>query len=587
MVVGFERLKTSFTHPLSSIEDVDGFYDAINRHHLTKELSKDRPYTYWSMELYDQDNGIRGGGGLGILAADMRRVAEQNNVPFVLITPFYPSEQHQHVEETETGFTNNTSHQSINYQEHGFYYVDSVNIKTAKDLVKIDVIEKQLGSTRIICITEPGFGELYSGASGGDHRLYQEVALGFGGYQALKLGGLKPAIMQLNEVATFFAALARLDELVSSGMDFYEAMVYTRKHTLYTNHTLVQAAEAEFSYDQFERFVFPNVKSNSVKKWLSDKFQNGRVKLSSITIEVAELRSGVSKLHARVANYRDLAGNKVKFRAVTNGIDIKKWTAPNILKYYQENNILDKYFLPKDQYEQKIDQLIADTIRSLKAENRKYLNDALQSFPNQYGRHIIIPSDALVIEYKRRFVNYKRPWLPFSDPDKLAQILEENNAYYLFSGRVHEGDYKMAEKLSNLLETIKNHPILQKRVYYFPDYNEKLSHALSVGSNISINVPIVGLEACGTSWMKDIINLNILISTADGGVADCSSDNYYHVSGRIEDDEIATLYQHLQNATAAWNNDFELEYIIKKELTAYLPVISGSRMLKDYLNYIF
>ena len=117
--------------------------------------------------------------------------------------------------------------------------------------------------------------------------------------------------MQLNEVATFFAALARLDELVRNGMDFYEAVVYTRKHTLYTNHTLVQAAEAEFSYEQFERYVFPNIKSAAVKKWLSDKFSNGRIKLSSVTIEIAELRSGVSKLHARVANYRDIAGNRV------------------------------------------------------------------------------------------------------------------------------------------------------------------------------------------------------------------------------------------------------------------------------------
>ena len=31
----------------------------------------------------------------GVLAADTRRVAEQLNVPFTLITPFYPSEQHQ------------------------------------------------------------------------------------------------------------------------------------------------------------------------------------------------------------------------------------------------------------------------------------------------------------------------------------------------------------------------------------------------------------------------------------------------------------------------------------------------------------
>ena len=64
-------------HRLDTIEDVEEFYAAIRRENLTKSLSEDRPYTYWTIELYDQANGIRGGGGLGILAADTRRVAEQ------------------------------------------------------------------------------------------------------------------------------------------------------------------------------------------------------------------------------------------------------------------------------------------------------------------------------------------------------------------------------------------------------------------------------------------------------------------------------------------------------------------------------
>ena len=84
-----------YYHPLENIEDVDIFYDAVERQHLTKSLSDERPYTYWTIELYDQQNGIRGGGGLGVLAADTRRIAEKLNVPFVLVTPFYPHESHQ------------------------------------------------------------------------------------------------------------------------------------------------------------------------------------------------------------------------------------------------------------------------------------------------------------------------------------------------------------------------------------------------------------------------------------------------------------------------------------------------------------
>lgn len=570
-------------HPLENIEDVELFYEAVERSHLTKAISPERPYTYWTIELYDQKNGIRGGGGLGVLAADTRRVAEKMNVPFALITPFYPYETHQVV---ENGVARD-EHIPVDYRNFGFKFVDIVNIRCCGNLCKLDVIEKIFKNTRIIAITEPNFGELYSGMSGSDHRLYQEVALGFGGYAALKLLGLKPAIMQLNEVATFFAALARLDELASNGMDFYEAVVYTRKHTLYTNHTLVQAAEADFSYEQFERFVFPNLKSAAVKKWIADKFDNGHIKLSSVTIEIAELRSGVSKLHARVANYHDIAGNKVKFKAITNGIDTDKWVLPEIMEFYRGSGILDGFNAPTVNYAEKLENLSSGEIHDLKKTGRKVLNEILQNRPDHNGKILYFTDEDFIFDFKRRFVDYKRPDLPFRNPERLRNILAERGAHYIIAGRVHAGDKVMSGKLHKLLETVAADDYLRDHVHYLPDYDEKLAYGLSVGSNAAINVPIVGLEACGTSWMKDVANLNFLISTHDGGVADASASSYLNVSGSSEEEELDTLYQRMEEVMAANNNDFELEYILQQQLKAYLPVISGARMLKDYLNYLF
>ena len=414
-----------FYHPLENIEDIADFEEAVERRHLTRALSPERPYTYWTLELYDQDNGIRGGGGLGVLAADTRRVAEQTGVPFTLITPFYPSESHQVLKDGQVVNT----HTSVNYNDFGFRLIDNVNIKCCGELCKLNVIEKRFKNTRIICITEPNFGELYSGLSGSDHRLYQEVSLGFGGYAALKLLGLKPAIMQLNEAATFFAALARLDELASNGMDFYEAVVYTRKHTLYTNHTLVQAAEAEFMSEQFERFVYPNLKSLAVKKWLKDKFVNGRIKLSSVTIEIAELRSGVSRLHARVADYKDLAGNKVKFKAITNGIDLEKWVMPETLDLYKSIRAVNNVGYPTTNYAENLTLLTAEKIRNLKALGRAKLNEILSTRPDQNGVILNFTEDDFIFDFKRRFVDYKRPELPFKNLTRLKQILASRDAH--------------------------------------------------------------------------------------------------------------------------------------------------------------
>ena len=571
-------------HPLDSVEEVEEFYQSIKREKLTHKLSMNRPYCYWTIETYDKSNGIRGGGGLGVLAADMRRVAEQLSVPFVLVTPFYPWESHQKMRDMEQI----DYHEERNYRDYGFNFVDKVQIRTATSAVELDVVEKRLGSSRFLCITEPNFGELYSGESGSDHRLYQEVALGFGGYQALKMVGLRPAVIQLNEVATFFAAVARLDELVSSGMDFYESVVYTRKHTLYTNHTLVQAAEATFRYEQFEKYVFPNIKSVAVQRWLSDKFTDGMIRLSTPTVEIAELRSGVSKLHARVANYRDINGSKVKFKSVTNGIHLRTWVLPEIMDFYHERGILDRFDLPSSRgFEDAINKVTAADIRRLKQIGRNRLNDILHHRTDQYGSPIHIPEDALLFDFKRRFVDYKRPTLPFNDPERLAKILQDNNAHYILAGRVHMGDSVMFGKLMNTLQLIDRHPILRERVHYLPDYDEDLGLGLSLGANSSINTPIVGLEACGTSWMKDIANLGLLISTHDGGVADMPSDNYLTIDGKTEAIETENLYKQMEVAARAWRNDEELEYWVRKELKAYLDICSGTRMMRDYLNYLF
>ena len=128
---------------------------------------------------------------------------------------------------------------------------------------------------------------------------------------------------------------------------------------------------------------------------------------------------------------------------------------------------------------------------------------------------------------------------------------------------------------------------LIEHVHYIADYDEKLAFGLSCGANAAINIPIVGLEACGTSWMKDVANLNVLISTHDGGVADGSINSYLNVSGTSDDVELEMLYQQMEAAAEIWENDFDLEYTLKTELGAFLPVISGTRMLRDYLDYLF
>ncbi len=566
------------------IEDASEFYDVIERSSLTHQLSKNRPYVYWTMEIYDKSNGIKGGGGLGVLAADTRRVAEKLEVPFVVVTPFYRSESHQKI----TNLAQEEFSESVSPQDYGFEYIDEVFVSSnGFPDASLSIFKKTLGSTQFVTISEPNFGQLYEGDGSGDHRLYQEVALGFGGYKALKLLGTKPAVIQLNETATIFAALARLDELCTNGMNLYEAIVYVRKHTLYTNHTLLQAAEPEFHRSQFEKLVLPNIKSNAVRCWLMEQFRNDRLRPNLLAIELTEAKNGVSKLHARVANFRDRNNDKVKFQAITNGIDLETWVLPETLQTYRNHGIIDKFGLPTNDFSEKLDSLSSADLRYLKKLGRKELNRVLLNRKDQYGKSIQIPENAILFDFKRRFANYKRPYMPFENPDSLRQILISHNAHYILTGKVHQGDVTMYQKLLEVLKLIDNDPVLKERVHYIQDYDEELGRALAIGSDASINIPIVGLEACGTSWEKDVANLKLLISTSDGGVADVQPIACLEVTGRNYEAEVSSLYVNMHKAAAILKNDQLLEKHIRHQLSNYLPIISGARMMKDYLKFIF
>lgn len=566
------------------IEDASEFYDVIERSSLTHQLSENRPYVYWTMEIYDKFNGIKGGGGLGVLAADTRRVAEKLEVPFVVVTPFYRSESHQKI----TDLAQEEFSESVSPQDYGFEYIDEVSVSSnGFPDTSLSIFKKTLGSTQFVTISEPNFGQLYEGDGSGDHRLYQEMALGFGGYKALKLLGIKPAVIQLNETATIFAALARLDELCTNGMNLYEAIVYVRKHTLYTNHTLLQAAEPEFNRSQFEKLVLPNIKSNAVRCWLMEQFRNDRLRPNLLAIELTEAKNGVSKLHARVANFRDRNNDKVKFQAITNGIDLETWVLPETLQTYRDHGIIDKFGLPTNDFSEKLDSLSSADLRYLKKLGRKELNRVLLSRQDQYGKSIQIPENAILFDFKRRFANYKRPYMPFENPDSLRQILISHNAHYILTGKVHQGDVTMYQKLLEVLKLIDNDPVLKERVHYIQDYDEELGRALAIGSDASINIPIVGLEACGTSWEKDIANLKLLISTSDGGVADVQPIACLEVTGRNYEAEVSSLYVNMHKAAAILKNDQLLEKHIRHQLSNYLPIISGARMMKDYLKFIF
>ncbi len=560
-----------------------GERDEVTFAEVGELLGESRPFVYFTDEFYDKEGqGIKGGGGLGILAGDTRRVAERLGIPFVTVTGNYPIESHQEVVDGwSKEFFKGVAPEDF-YQHMGHVAIAT----TTHPSVELQVYGRADGSTKTVTIFEEKLGQLYHGNNSSTHRLYQQTAIGFGGYRAIRELGIEAPIMQLNEAPTVFAAIAHLDHLVSNGKSFEEAFEEVRGSTLYTNHTLVQAVESEFGHAQFEDMVMPNIQSEEVKDWIRGMIGQfgGRLRLSSLAVELCDVKSGVSELHARVSgdNYYDRNGNNVEFQAVTNGVN-DRWILPEMLEEYARLGILDKFGLTTSDYKEKLEGLDIAKLREIRAAGRNKLNEILADRKDHNGEPIIIPDDAFVFDFKRRFVKYKRAEMVFGDIDELAWVLEEVNGYILIAGKPHPNDDQMVNELHYLIEQINEHPVLKDRVKYIQDYDEKVGLALSVGADCAINIPVVGQEACGTSWEKDIVNGKLLISTPDGGVADVDSKNYYRVT---EPDELSSLYECLHNAAKDYRNDDAYLARVIGSMQDYMPTISDARMMGGYLDIL-
>ncbi len=196
------------------------FFDAIGRPDLEKKITPETPWVSVSMEVAFGQMPFTG--GMGVLTGDELHQAEKLGVPFVVLTLACSQRLRQRLE----GFYQKEEYETLVPEGLGLEEKGQVEIKVNDRFVPLEVWYQQVGRGGIVALYESGLRELYYGENDSEHRLYQEVVLGFGGHKALKVKelGLSPAVLHLNESAKVFSAVAYLDEAISDGMTFEEAL---------------------------------------------------------------------------------------------------------------------------------------------------------------------------------------------------------------------------------------------------------------------------------------------------------------------------------------------------------------------------
>jgi phosphorylase/glycogen(starch) synthase len=468
---------------------------------------------------------------------------------------------------------------------------------------------------------------------GGDwhNRFKQELLLGVGGIRLLCTMNINPDIFHLNEGHAAFAGLERLRCLVEEkGISFYSAVEVVRSSSLFTTHTPVPAGHDTFSEDILRTYIphyadrlniswedFMNF-GRYVKGNKSEKFS-----MSVLAAKLSQEMNGVSKIHGRVtremfkALYPGFFPNELHIGYVTNGVHYPTWAARNWQKFYTSkfgNSFIKNQSEPE--YWKKIQNVSGQIVwkQRLKAKSEfiEYLKIKLQDdlTKRQENPNVIIntidniESKALYIGFARRFATYKRAHLLFSNPDKLAALLNDPDKplRFVFAGKAHPNDKAGQDLIKKVIGISKTEEFAGK-IIFLENYDMTVGKMLVSGVDIWLNTPTRPLEASGTSGEKAVMNGVMNFSVLDGWWAEGYTENAgwaiqeartYGNQAFQDELDAETIYRTIEDGILPMYFERDSDgvphnwvSVIKNTISEIAPHYTMKRMLDDYYNKFY
>ncbi len=449
-------------------------------------------------------------------------------------------------------------------------------------------------------------------------RLRQEIVLGVGGVRALRALGYNPAVWHLNEGHTAFAVLERIRELVEAGESFLGALEQVRATTVFTTHTPVAAGHDAFPFHQLDSqmplfWEGAGSRRNTFLGLGSYDTAESQFNMTVVAMRGAGAVNAVSRRHRQVTSemwaplWPGVPDDKRPIKAVTNGVHVPTWMAPAMAQ------LLGKW-LGHDWLERHDDPSLWDGLARIPDEElwatRQLLRHHLLDFVrercrNAWRREAASPAQvlaagtlldpyALTIGFARRFTEYKRPELIFSDHERLARLLNAPRCpvQIVFAGKAHPADEPGKRAMQRIYQNATN-PRFGGRIAFVEDYDLHVAHLFVQGCDVWLNNPREPLEACGTSGMKASLNGAPHLSVADGWWWEGSngSNGWVIDPGATQGDgaEADALYRLLEEriVPAFYSRDekgIPKEWIqtAKEAIRTVASKFSARRMVKQY-----
>jgi len=400
-------------------------------------------------------------------------------------------------------------------------------------------------------------------ASDRDTRLAQYALLGLGGVRALRLLGIEPSLLHLNEGHAACAPLEWAATRVAAGQGFDQAMKEARERTVFTTHTPVPAGNETYSPEELER-VFPDLHERlgtDRETLLALGRQNGTdpnepFGITALGLRASRAANGVSKRHGQVARgmWRPLFGaasdEDTPIGSVTNGVHLATWMAEPmrelLTRYFGSNwetratdpslweridDVPDaELWRVRCELRARMVAMVRERAtldRLARGEDADYVEMASRAFD----------PDRLIIGFARRLATYKRLYLLSRDLRRSLSLLRDPNpVQILLAGKAHPLDDGAKKVVQQLFEA-RRAANVGERIAYLHDYDMHLAKHLVSGCDVWLNLPRPPLEASGTSGMKAALNGGLNVSVLDGWWAEAyDGSNGWGVDGAVEED---------------------------------------------------
>jgi starch phosphorylase len=583
-------------------------------------------------------------GGLGILAGDHLKSASDLNIPLVGVGLLYQTGYFQQ-------YLNNDGWQMENYVPNDYDAMPVTQVlapdgKQVKVYVHfrdrmcaVAVWRIMAGRIPLYVLdtdldeNPPDLRGTTSALYGGDkeNRIRQEIVLGIGGLRALKAMGITPTVIHMNEGHSAFSALERINILRKDhGLTFDAAKELVQASTIFTTHTPVPAGNDTFAPDLARAYFDEYAKELGIS-WpvllgygrVNPRDDSEPFGVTPLSLRLSAHANGVSKLHGLVSRHMwqsiwpKTPVEDTPIDYVTNGIHVSSWASREISRLYTR-------YLGQDWKEdpdpfhiwQHVNQIpLSELWRAHCHCRERLVAFSRRTFMKQLKRQgapadlvqgamEILSPDTLTIGFARRFATYKRATLLFSDPDRLAKILNnpQRPVQIIIAGKAHPADNDGKAFIKSIIHFSREERF-HNRILFLENYNIHLASLLSAGCDVWLNNPRRPLEACGTSGMKALANGVLNLSVLDGWWDEGYGPDYGWAIGNGEIDPDQEL-QDLTESQALYNllehqvvpkfygrtpDGIPVDWceMMRNSIRDLMPQFSSHRMVKEYYDRFY